>query len=142
PELRIRGALDPLPEGQELRHRARREPTAQVRAPPGRLHPLLALGEEDDVGEERRRVVDAGLRALEQTIESGDITAGGARAEGVRLDERRARAGERIPDELARRRVALEEDLGELGDELAEIRMEPVDVLRPLPLGQLLFGPR
>ena len=38
--------------------------------------------------------------------------------------------------------MAPQEDLDELGHVLAQIRMEPVDVLRSLPLGELGLGPR
>ena len=42
---------------------------------------------------------------------------------------------------LARREVTVEQCLDELRDELAEVGMEPVDVLRPLALGQLGLRP-
>ena len=42
---------------------------------------------------------------------------------------------------LARDEVAAEQHLHELRDELAEVRMQPVDVLRPLPLGQVTLRP-
>src|SRR6185436_1769047 len=93
------------------------------------------------VGEQRGRVVDTCLRAHEEAIESRDVTAGRARTESVRLDERRPGSGEGIPDELAGRGVAKEEDLGELRDELAQVRMHPVDVLRSLALGELCLRP-
>ena len=38
--------------------------------------------------------------------------------------------------------VTAEEDLDELRHVLPEIRMQPVDVLRPLPFGKLRLGPR
>jgi hypothetical protein len=38
--------------------------------------------------------------------------------------------------------VALEQTLHNLRDELPEVRMEAVDVLRPLALRELGFGPR
>ena len=60
----------------------------------------------------------------------------------VCLDERRPGADERVVDTLARREVAAEEHVDELRDELAEIWVEPVDVLRPLGLWQLALGPR
>ena len=41
-----------------------------------------------------------------------------------------------------RRHVAREQRLDELRDELAEVRVEPVDVLRPLALGQVALRPR
>ena len=39
------------------------------------------------------------------------------------------------------REIAVEQDLDELRDELAVVRVEPVDVLRPLALGQLGLRP-
>jgi hypothetical protein len=38
--------------------------------------------------------------------------------------------------------MPLEQRLDELRDELAEVRMQAVDVLRPLPLGEVGLGPR
>src|ERR671911_79007 len=68
--------------------------------------------------------------------------AGRAGTERVRLDERGPGACERIPDEITRLRVALDERLRELGHELAEVGMEAVDVLRALALGKLRLRPR
>ena len=59
-----------------------------------------------------------------------------------RLDERRARAGERVEHAAAARDVAAQQLLDELRDELPEVRMQAVDVLRPLALRQLALGPR
>ena len=59
-----------------------------------------------------------------------------------RLNERGAGARERIEDATARRDEPSEERLDELRDELAEVGVEPVDVLRPLPLGELCLRPR
>ena len=42
---------------------------------------------------------------------------------------------------LAGTEVAREQHLDELRDELAEVRVEPMDVLRPLPLGKVTLGP-
>ena len=47
-----------------------------------------------------------------------------------------------IPHEAPGPPVAPQEDLDELRHVLPEIRMQPVDVLRPLPLGKLRLGPR
>ena len=48
----------------------------------------------------------------------------------------------RIEHVLARDEVAAKQDLYELRDELAEVGMQPVDVLRPLPLRELVLRPR
>ena len=91
---------------------------------------------------ERERVVAPRLHAHQQAVERGDVDAGRVEAALERLDERRPRAGERVEHAAARRRRSGEELLDELRDELAEVRVEPVDVLRPLPLGELLLRPR
>src|SRR5439155_26001886 len=49
---------------------------------------------------------------------------------------------ERIEEAVAGREVAVEQNFHELRDELAVVRVEPVDVLRPLALGQLGLRPR
>jgi hypothetical protein len=101
PELWILRPLDPLPEREEFGERARRVPLPEIASAPAGLAASLAIGEPDDVGEQLGGVVDTCLRAHEEAIESRDVTAGRARAESVRLDERRPGTGERIPDELA-----------------------------------------
>jgi hypothetical protein len=58
------------------------------------------------------------------------------------LHEGCAAPGEGIENGLPRLEVAAEEDLDELSDELPEVGMESVDILRPLALGQLGFRPR
>ena len=58
------------------------------------------------------------------------------------LDERRPGAGERVEHATARSDVSVEQRLDELRHELAEVRMQAMDVLRPLPLGQLGLRPR
>ena len=42
---------------------------------------------------------------------------------------------------LRAREVAFEQRLDELGHELPEVRVEPMDVLRPLALGEVTLGP-
>ena len=74
------------------------------------------------------------LDACEQAVERRDVAADCGRAERVRLDEGRARPDERVEDAVAGLEVLVQEDLDELRDELAEIRMQRVDVLRPLDL--------
>ena len=83
-----------------------------------------------------------GLDAHQETVEGGDVDARRVETTLERLDERRPRSGERIEDAPAARDMTAEKLLDELRDVLAEIRMEAVDVLRPLALGQLALGPR
>ena len=58
------------------------------------------------------------------------------------LHERGSRARERVENAAARRNVALEQRLDELRDELAEIRVQAVNVLRALALGERRLRPR
>src|SRR4051812_17928871 len=87
-----------------------------------------------------QRVPDR-LGPTEQAVERRDVTADGGGAEDVRLHERRTRTGEGVVDAIRRREVTFEEDLDQLRDELAEIRMEAVHVLRALDLRKLVLGP-
>ena len=86
-------------------------------------------------------VVCVRLDPHEQAVERSDVHANRVvtRLEG--LDERRPGAGERIEDTATGLDVAPEQLLDELWDELAEVRVETVDVLRALALGQLRLGP-
>jgi hypothetical protein len=58
------------------------------------------------------------------------------------LDEGRPRAGEGIENAATGTHVASQQRLDELWDELAEVGMEPMDVLRALALRELGFRPR
>ena len=49
---------------------------------------------------------------------------------------------ERIEHPLARLNVPTKEDLDQLRDKLAQVRMKPVDMLRPKALRQFSLGPR
>ena len=69
-------------------------------------------------------------------MNAGDVDAGRVVAGLERLHERRARARERIEHATAGGNVPVEQRLDELRDELAEVRVEAVDVLRPLALRQ------
>src|SRR5712691_5162605 len=82
------------------------------------------------------------LHLREQTVEGRDVAAEGIGSEDVRLDQRRSRTDERVVDAVPRREVAGEEDLDELRDEFAQVRVKTVDVLRPLDLRQLVLRPR
>ena len=84
----------------------------------------------------------ARLLAREQRVEGRDVAAHRVAAEPDRLDERRARAAERIQHEAARRAVAPDQRLGQLWRELAQVRMQAVHVLRALALRQRALGPR
>jgi hypothetical protein len=91
---------------------------------------------------EREQVVLPGLDPHQEAVERGDVDAGCVTAVLERLDERRPRAGERIEDMPRMRQVPLEQRLDELWHELPEVRMEPVDVLGPLSLGEVPLRPR
>src|SRR4029450_4592078 len=86
---------------------------------------------------EREQVVPPRLDLHEQAVEGGDVDAGRVVAALEALDQSRpgARKGGEHPP--AARHVALEQDLDELWDELPEVRVKPVDVLRAHPLGQV-----
>src|SRR5213593_2228402 len=64
------------------------------------------------------------------------------RAIGVRLDQRRPGADERVVDAVSRCEVPAEEDVNELRHELSEVRMETVNMFCSLNLRQLALGPR
>src|SRR5581483_3884818 len=87
-------------------------------------------------------VVASRLDPHQQAVEGGDVDARRVVSALESLDERRPRPGERIEHPPALRDVPLQQRLDELRDELAEVRMEPVNVLRPLALRQLPLGPR
>ena len=63
------------------------------------------------------------------------------RAEGVRLDERRARTYERFLDTVSGLKASTEEELHKLRHEFAEIRVEAMNVLRAGSLRKLCFRP-
>src|SRR5439155_15289554 len=71
----------------------------------------------------------------------GDVRAGRIETGFERLHKRRPRPRERIEHMLSRSEVAAEERLHELRDELPEVRVQPVNVLRPFPLGEVALGP-
>ena len=76
-----------------------------------------------------------------QTVERGDVAPDRMRAEGVRLDERRARTDERVVDAVSGLKASMEEELHELRNELAEVRMKAMDVLRARSLRKLGLRP-
>jgi hypothetical protein len=91
---------------------------------------------------EREQVVRRRLDATEEDIEGGDVRAGRIPPTLERLDERGARAAEGVEDVPGARHVPVEQHLDELRDELAEVRVQRVDVLRPLALRQVGLRPR
>ncbi len=91
---------------------------------------------------EREEVVALGLDPHQQRVERCDVDAGRVVAALEGLHERRPRACERVEHAPAAWDIALQERLDELWDELAEVWVQPVDVLRALALGQVSLGPR
>src|SRR2546421_331784 len=91
---------------------------------------------------ERPERVGGGLHTRQQAVEGGDVAADSSGAERIGFHERRTRADERVIDALAGTEVPVEERFHELRDELAEVGVERVDVLRPLDLRQIVFRPR
>ena len=137
--------VDERAEAQQLLARLRREPVARrtrgasLAAPSPRSKRASASRSSCSSDE---RVVLARLDAHQQAVERGDVDAG--RVAGRSRAPARASCPSPRTDRARgrpRRHVPAEELLDELRDELAEIRMQPVDVLRPLALGQLLLRP-
>ena len=90
---------------------------------------------------EHERVVLFGLHAHQEAVERGNVDTGRVEAALERLHERRPRACKRVEHPAARRDMPTEQLLHELGDVLAEIGMESVDVLRPLAFRQVTLRP-
>ncbi len=88
-----------------------------------------------------KRVVDGRLDTAEQDVEGRDVDPDTVDAVDRAFDERRSAAGERVDDPLPTAEGAAQEDLDELWHELAEIRMQSVHVLCPLPLGKFDLAP-
>ncbi len=140
-DVGVLGGVDEAAEGEQLARGPRRVPAADER----RRRPGRRLGQLPErvahVALEREQVVLRGLDAGEQDVERRDVRAGRVPPALERLDERRPRAAEGVEDVPAARDVALEQHLDELRDELAEVRMQRMDVLRPLALGELRLRP-
>ena len=134
---------DQRAEGEQLGGRLRREPLADV-ATSGAWH--LDVSRRDKASRislsRTNSLYRAVLTPTSRQLKAATSTPTAAVAALERLDERRPGAGERVEHAPARRHVPREQDLDELRDELAEVRVEPVDVLRPLALGQVALGPR
>ena len=128
-------------ECEQLARGAGGVPTAYVRRGPlaGRLSDAR-VGHTQLLFEDKR-VVGARLDVHQQAVERSHVDARCIEPALERLDERRPGAGERVEDMLARTKVAREQRFDELRNELAQVRMQPVDVLRPLTLGKVTLGP-
>ena len=138
--------LDERPEVQQLLCRSRREPGAHVGRgvawiSPSRLEGFCLGVRPEQVATQRLEVVRARLDAGQQRVESGDVDTGRVVPGLERLHERRARACEGIEHASTGGNVPVEQRLDELRDELAEVRVQPVNVLRPLALRQRRLRP-
>ena len=141
------GALvvgDERAEAKQVVARLRREPRAHVRRRAGRPSPPRARSARARRAARARARTGCAHRVLtpiSRQLNAAMSTPTESSPRLERLHERRPGAGERIEHAAARRHVPAEELLDELRDVLAEIRMQPVDVLRPLALGQVALGP-
>ena len=131
---------------QQLLGGCGREPRAHVgrrlaRIAASRLEGLGLGVRPEQVAAQRLEVVRARLDAGEQRVEAGDVDAGRVVPGLERLHERRARACEGVEHAPAGGDVPVEQRLDELRDELAEVRVQAVDVLRPLALRQRRLRP-
>ena len=125
---------------EELRGCVRREPLADEAGRPFR-RPAATRQRAAHVGFEPERVVLGGLHAHQQAVERRDVDADSVVARLEALHERRPGAGERVEHAPTRLHVAKEQSLDQLRDELAEIRVQAVHVLRALALGKLRLRP-
>ena len=125
---------------KELSRGVRREPLADEAGRPF-WRPAAARQRAAHVGLEPERVVLGGLHAHQQAVERRDVDADSVVARLEALHERRPRSGERVEDAPTRLHVAKEQSLDELRDELAEVRVQTVHVLRALALGKLRLRP-
>ena len=146
-DVRMRVVGGDVPERQQLRRCSRSEPAADVtrfrRRPRERADGILEAAQRvPDLALEHELVVARGLDPHQQAIEGRDVDPRRLASTLQRLDERGPRARERIEDAAARRHVPRQQCLDELRDELPQVGMQPVDVLRPLALGQIALGPR
>jgi len=135
---------DERAEKEQIRSGTRRDPVAPIAAcPSGRRH-LEAFEAGEGVaklGLEDEQVEADGLHAHQQAVERRDVDAGRVEPALERLNERGARARKRIENSPADRDLAAEQLLDELGGELAEIRVQAVDMLRALALRKIALGP-
>jgi len=82
------------------------------------------------------------LHSHQQRVERCDVHTDRVVSGFERLHERRSRPCEGIEHTAAGTDIAPEQRLDELRDKLAEVRVQPMDVLRPLPLWELGLRPR
>src|SRR5438067_10642736 len=127
---------------EQLARRLRREPRAHKAARPFARQFADPLASCPQLPLEHKGVVAPGFHLHQQAIEGGDVGAGSIEARLERLHERRPGTRERVEHVLPRREVTAAERLDTLWDALAQVWVQPVDVLRPLALRQLAFGPR
>ena len=142
--VRVLVVVDQRAVEDELCGGLRCEPAVDVGVRPRRAHPVEGLEPAERVAQlvlEREQVVLGRLDAHEQAVEGGHVHAGRVATALERLDERRPRACERIEDVLRPRQMPVDQRLDELRHELPEVRVQPVDVLRALPLGQVALRP-
>src|SRR4029077_2969076 len=130
-----------LTKAEQLASRLRREPVAQVAVRPLTRGLANALARRTELALEHKGVVAASFHLHQEAIEGSDVRAGRVEPRLRSLHECPSGARERIEDVLPSNEVALQERLDELRDEFAEIRVEPVDVLRPLALGEVCLRP-
>src|ERR671930_1966453 len=91
---------------------------------------------------EYERVVLARLHAREEAVERRDVDPRRVETTLERLHERRPGPRKGIQHMLADAEITPEQHLDQLRDELPQIRMQAVDVLRTLALRELSFRPR
>ncbi len=142
--VRVLVVVDQRAVEDELRGGLRREPAVDVRARPRWAHPSEGLEPSERVAQlvlEREQVVLGRLDAHEQAVECGHVHPRRVATALERLNERGPRPRERVEDVLRTRQVAVEHRFDQLRHELPEVRVQPVDVLRPLPLGQVALRP-
>ena len=133
--------LDERAEVQQLLGGHGREPRAHVGRclawiSSSRLEGFRLGVRPQQVAAQRLEVVRARLDAGQKRVESGDVDTGRVVPGLERLHERRARACEGVEHASPDGNVPVEQRLDELGDELAEVRVQPVNVFRPLALRQ------
>ena len=131
--------------GEKFSERSRRVPAGEPRCRPDRLAADLAASflqrsPQDELKLAER--IPGRLDPGQEAVEGRDVAADRVRTEDIRLDERRSGSHKRVVDARAGREVPVEEDLDQLRNELAEVRVETVDMFRPLDLRKLILGPR
>ena len=139
--------LDERPEVQQLLGRCRRKPGAHVggwrrgdSGPRGSNASASACAQSRS-RRSASRLYGRVLTRASSALKPGDVDTGRVVPGLERLHERRARARERIEHASAGGDVPVEQRLDELRDELAEVRVQTVNVLRPLALRQRRLGP-